>query len=90
LTAILRQEEPIAAAQSGSRLGLPGWLAIIALAGFLGGALVYAVHGWHALDGVAISPLGWLIMVLGTVVTLGVGGGLMALLFYSSRTGRDF
>jgi hypothetical protein len=28
--------------------------------------------------------------VLGVVVTILVGSGLMALLFYSSRSGRDF
>ena len=72
------------------RLGLAGGIAILVLAGFLVGALLFAAHGWKVLAGVAISPLGWLILVLGSVVTLAVGAGLMALLFYSSRVGKDF
>jgi hypothetical protein len=33
---------------------------------------------------------GWVFMIMGAVVTLLVGAGLMALVFYSSRKGRDF
>ncbi len=72
------------------RLGVAGWIAMLVLAGLLVGALVYAVHGWNALAGVAISPTGWLFMVLGVVITFVVGAGLMALVFYSSRAGKDF
>lgn len=60
------------------------------MAGFLVGGIYYAVHAWNALGGTSITPLGWLFLGLGVVVTLLVGGGLMALLFYSSREGKDF
>jgi hypothetical protein len=36
-----------------------------------------------------VSPLGWLFMALGVIVTTLVGGGLMALVFYSSRHDYD-
>jgi hypothetical protein len=71
-------------------LGRAGWIALVVLAGFLVGAILYAVHTWNELSGVAIPPMGWVFMVLGTVFTLVVGGGLMALVFYSSRKGKDF
>lgn len=77
--------------QQGSRpLGVGGWVAIVVLAGFLIAAILYAAHTWNALSGVPISPLGWLFMGMGAFFTLLVGGGLMALVFYSSRKGRDF
>lgn len=72
------------------RLGPAGWLALVVLLGFLVWAIWYAVHAWGMLPGVGISPMGWLFLVLGVVFTIVVGAGLMALLFYSSRKGKDF
>jgi len=73
-----------------ARLGPGGWFAIAVLFAFLGVAGWYAIHAWGELPGVPISPLGWLFLVLGVLTTIGVGAGLMALVFYSSRKGRDF
>jgi hypothetical protein len=73
-----------------SRLGTAGWIAILALAGFLVAAIAYSIYTWNEISGVSISAIGWLFMCLGVVLTLAVGAGLMALLFYSSRKGRDF
>ncbi len=36
-----------------------------------------------------MSAVGWGAMVLGMVVTLGLGIGLMALVFFSNRRGYD-
>ena len=72
-----------------SRLGPAGWIAIAVLLFFLGWAAWYAVHTWNALSGVAMSPLGWFFMICGIVVTIAVGGGLMWLVFYSSRHDYD-
>lgn len=71
------------------KLGPGGWFAIIVLLGFLAAAIAYAVHAWNAMSGVGISPLGWLFMGLGVFFTIAVGGGLMALVFYSSRHNYD-
>lgn len=79
----------ISEAPSG-RLGTPGWIAIIVLFGFLACAIIYAVHAWGLLAGVGISATGWVFLVLGVVVTFAVGAGLMGLVFYSSRQGKDF
>jgi hypothetical protein len=80
-----------AASNGGSSpLGVGGWIALLVLAGFLVGAALYAAHSWNALAGVPMPLLGWVFMGLGAFFTLLVGGGLMALLFYSSRKGKDF
>jgi hypothetical protein len=53
-------------------------------------AVVLAILG--AFGGLAESDLpgpGIAVMVLGIVVTCGLGIGLMALIFYSARTGQD-
>jgi hypothetical protein len=71
------------------KLGPGGWFTIVVLLAFLAAAIAYAVHAWNAMSGVQVSPLGWLFMVLGVVLTVIVGGGLMALLFYSSRHNYD-
>ncbi len=72
-----------------SKLTPAGWIAVAALTGLLAWAGWYAVHSWTALAGVDISTTGWVFLVLGVVVTILVGGGLMALVFYSSRNDFD-
>jgi hypothetical protein len=71
------------------KLGPGGWITILVLLGFLVGALAYAVHGWNSVGAVGIPLTGWIFLVAGVVLTLLIGGGLMALMFYSSRKGRD-
>jgi hypothetical protein len=71
------------------KLGLGGWFAIVVLLGFLIAAIVYAVQAWNAMGDVQVSTAGWIFMGLGVVVTIVVGGGLMALVFYSSRHNYD-
>ena len=72
-----------------SRLTAAGWIAILAMLLLLGWAVWYAVAAWQSLGNVPMSPRGWLFLCLGVVTTFGVGAGLMALLFYSSRHHYD-
>ncbi|HVV66433.1 MAG TPA: hypothetical protein VHC42_13270 [Rhizomicrobium sp.] len=72
-----------------ARLGVGGWLVIAVLVGLLGWACWYAVEAWNALEGVGISATGWVLIVMGILLTVGLGAGLMALVFYSSRKGID-
>ena len=44
---------------------------------------------WSGIGDSDISGAGWLALALGVVVTLGLGVGLMALVFISSRRGYD-
>ena len=44
---------------------------------------------WTGLGDSEISTAGWLAMGLGVIVTLALGIGLMALVFFSNRRGYD-
>ena len=66
-----------------SKLGI-AVAAILALA-----AASVAVWAWISLGAVEVSISGYVALVLGGLATLGLGGGLMALLFYSHNKGFD-
>jgi ABC-type multidrug transport system permease subunit len=51
------------------------------------GVLIAAA--WTGMGDSEISVAGWLAMGLGVIVTLGLGIGLMALVFISNRRGYD-
>jgi hypothetical protein len=71
-----------------SGLSPAGWIAILVLLALFAVSLCYAIKVWTAMPGVHMSGWGWLFLILGVVVTVGLGAGLMALVFYSSR--HDF
>lgn len=72
-----------------SPLSAAGWIALAILLGFLLVSLWYAVQVWTAMSGVHMSGWGWFFLVAGIVVTVALGAGLMALVFYSSRHDYD-
>ncbi len=69
------------------------WRPILLLVASLGAilviAVVMAVDVWTGAGDVEMSVHGYIAMGLGAVVTLLLGGGLMALVFFSSRRGYD-
>jgi len=73
----------------GSGLSVFGIVAILIMLGMLAWAGWYAVSAWNAMSGVKMSPLGWVFMAMGVVVTFLVGAGLMVLIFYSSHHDMD-
>ncbi|MDX2235393.1 MAG: hypothetical protein NW200_12920 [Hyphomonadaceae bacterium] len=63
--------------------------ALVAVLGaFLIAAVVAIVYAWSS-AGVEISLFGWVVIGLGAVVSVMLGGGLMALSFFSARQGFD-
>ena len=64
-------------------------LTIFVLLAILAGAIWVGHYGWESAGDVVMPAWGWLMMGLGIFFTLLVGGGLMALVFYSSRAGFD-
>jgi hypothetical protein len=48
-----------------------------------------AVYAWLSMGSVAMSTGGYFALVLGGLATLGLGAGLMGLVFYSNRKGYD-
>jgi hypothetical protein len=64
-------------------------LIILALFALLAAALWFAGAAWERLGGGGIPIYGYIAIAGGVVVSLAVGGGLMALVFYSNRHGYD-
>lgn len=62
---------------------------IAVLLAFLAGAIFVGHYGWVSAGNVTMPAWGWLMMGLGIFFTLAIGGGLMVLIFYSSRAGYD-
>lgn len=67
----------------------PVALLVGTLGSILAIATVLAVNLWAGTGDVAMSVHGYIAMAVGAVATLALGGGLMALVFFSSRHGYD-
>jgi hypothetical protein len=64
-------------------------LSVVVLLGLLAAAGGVAVWLWSEIGAVAIGRHGWIALGLGALLTFGLGAGLMALMFLSSRHGYD-
>ena len=62
------------------------FLLTISLGGILAAVMFGVLTGW---DSSAMSIHGWIALGLGTFLSLAIGGGLMALVFYSAHKGYD-
>ena len=79
----VRTKSPIGA---GTVITLTVLLGLLVLAG------VFLVVGWDTPQGprgTEMSVGGYIAMALGTLIAMALGGGLMVLMFYSNRHGRD-
>ena len=65
---------------------MKAFLLIVVLGSILAVVLFGTLTSW---DASAMSIHGWIALGLGTVLSLVIGGGLMALVFYSARKGYD-
>ena len=64
-------------------------LLVIALLGLLVLSVWFAADAWTHIGGDAIPGYGYVAIAGGVLISLLVGGGLMALVFYSNRHGYD-
>lgn len=64
-------------------------LIVTALLVILGASIAFAVYIWRSLGAVPISTHGYVALGLGVGLSLLVGWGLMALVFFSNRSGHD-
>lgn len=62
---------------------------LVPLFALLIGALAFLIAVWVHVADVQIPAYGWIAIIGGVLFTLLIGGGLMALVFYSSRKGYD-
>ena len=71
------------------RLGKGRIALLVALTVMLIFSSVWMISVWNASSGIEMSKHGWIALGLGTFFSLLIGCGLMALMFYSSRSGHD-
>jgi hypothetical protein len=76
-------------AMAKQKLGAGTILLVAALLAIMIAALWFAASAWTEVSGPPMPPVGYAAMIMGVVLSLVVGCGLMALLFYSSRHGYD-
>jgi hypothetical protein len=69
---------------------------VVVLVIILGAALGFSWHVWTSVgadpnggEGLAMNGNGLAALIIGGIGTLALGGGLMALVFYSARRGYD-
>ena len=72
-----------------ARMGVGSWIILIVLLSLLVATGVVIYFGWTLGNGTDMPTSGYAAMVFGVIVSLAVGFGLMALIFYSSRKGYD-
>jgi hypothetical protein len=71
------------------RLGIGQIILLVALLGMLILAIVWTISVWTESGDAVMDKHGWIALGLGTFFSLLVGCGLMALMFFSSRSGYD-
>ncbi|SED18602.1 hypothetical protein [Bradyrhizobium erythrophlei] len=71
------------------RLGRGQAAILVTLVLLLALTVVLAATGWNSAESVQMTSAGWLAMGFGIFFSLLIGCGLMALMFYSSRSGYD-
>jgi fatty acid desaturase len=71
------------------KLGAGTIVLVAALLAIMVAALWFAASAWTEVSGPPMPPVAYAAMIMGVVLSLVVGCGLMALLFYSSRHGYD-
>jgi hypothetical protein len=64
-------------------------LLVLGLFGILALAIWFAGSAWNHFGGEEIPLYGYVAIAGGVILSLLVGGGLMALVFYSNRAGYD-
>ena len=71
------------------RLSLGQIALLVVLVAILVLTLVWASSVWNASSEAVMGTHGWIALGLGTFFSLVIGVGLMALMFFSSRSGHD-
>jgi hypothetical protein len=84
-----RQLERMMPETATARMGVGSWIVLIVLLLLLVATGVVVYLGWTLGNGTDVPTSGYAAMAFGVVISLTVGFGLMALLFYSSRRGYD-
>lgn len=71
------------------RIGLGAAALMIALVALLILTIIWVISAWSIGGDIEIGWHGWIALGLGSFFSLVIGCGLMALMFFSSRSGHD-
>lgn len=71
------------------RMGAGSWTILVVLLSLLVATFVIVYSGWTSAREADVPISGYVAMGIGVILSLAVGFGLMALVFYSSRKGYD-
>jgi hypothetical protein len=71
------------------KMGMGSWIVVGALSGLLVLTGITAFKEWTLDQSITIPSYGYAAIILGILISVAVGVGLMALIFYSSRYGYD-
>lgn len=83
----MRQQTPLEARTLRTHIHrVKVFLLTVSLGGILALVMFGVLTNW---DTSAMNIHGWVALALGTLFSLALGGGLMALVFYSARKGYD-
>jgi hypothetical protein len=74
---------------SAKSMGRGSYALIAVLFALLVSTVIIATLGWQSAPGTDVPPVGYVTMAIGVGFSVIVGAGLMALVFYSSRSGYD-
>ena len=85
-----REPDAPADASNTALMGVGSCIILIVLLSLLAATSVIVYLGWtHGGTDADVPTSGYVAMAIGVIVSLAVGFGLLALLFYSSRKGYD-
>jgi ABC-type multidrug transport system permease subunit len=70
-------------------IGRSTWVAVAVAAAAVIAVVAVVASLWGDIGDDGMSAAGWVAMLLGVLATLGLGIGLMALVFISNRRGYD-
>jgi hypothetical protein len=89
MTTVKTKTDSAISEPASGRMGTGSWAILVVLVALLAATTVVAYLGWSLGNGTDVPASGYVAMALGVIVSLAVGFGLMALIFYSSRKGYD-
>lgn len=89
MNSVERKGSPPTEGDAVVRMGPGSWTILVVLLSLLAATFVIVYLGWTAGKDADVPVSGYVAMAVGVVLSLAVGFGLMALVFYSSRKGYD-
>jgi membrane protein DedA with SNARE-associated domain len=86
---VVAKKDPEDRGRPSEHMSIGAWAVLVVLVALLAATMVVVYLGWTLGSEADVPITGYVAMAIGVVLSLAVGFGLMALVFYSSRKGYD-